>query len=109
MSWTGWTAAVLGVVVVVLTILISLPGRSKGQARDSTKHWEGAAALGFGVILIAGPFWLAQLGFTVAAAVSRGGSLWLWLWLFAAPVFGGAILTGPAAPGVSGPTNRRGR
>jgi hypothetical protein len=109
MSWTGWTAAVLGVVVLVLAALVSRPRKSKGQARDSTMQWESVAALGFGLVLIAGPFWLAQLGFTVAESVSRGGSLWLWLWFFCAPVIGAAILTGPAGTGVSRPTKRPGR
>jgi hypothetical protein len=111
MSWTGWTAAVLGGVVLIITItaLVSRPRRLKGPVSDSTMRWEGLAAVGFSLVLTAGPFWLAQLGFTIAASVSGGSTLWLWLGLFGIPVIWGAILTQPAAPMVKQPTKRRER
>ncbi|WP_354698249.1 hypothetical protein DSM112329_03915 [Paraconexibacter sp. AEG42_29] len=80
----------LGAAVCVLVAVLASQLDPPGRSSDPSMVWEAGVAVGFGAVVVAGPFWLAQGVLTLLAMLDDGGApAWgLWLWWFVAPVVG---------------------
>ncbi|MDP9167067.1 MAG: hypothetical protein M3O32_13540 [Actinomycetota bacterium] len=86
MSWAV-IALLLGLIVTAgLAYLIS----PLADQSDSAMVWEARVALGFPVLIVVGPFWLAQGIVTLVATLGDGSVQpgWPWTWFVLAPLLG---------------------